>query len=81
MTPMMKCGHAANATRKGKPCCAICVGLTENGAIPVETPPLEGRVAQCSCGNSKPSSLNLAFFEHRPKCQTDSYYCGCRGWD
>ena len=79
--PMMKCGHAANATSDGKPCCAICSpsngwDVVDNNAI------VEGREAKCgSCKNIKASSPNLAFFEHRPDKPLDSYYCGCRGWN
>lgn len=69
--PMMKCGHAANATNKsGKPICAICHGLTPDAQIVVEPPNLTGRIAKCGCGNEKPSSLDLPFFE----------YCGPGSW-
>lgn len=83
--PLMQCGHAANAIDvQGKPVCAICIGV-DNGATLVadKQPSLEGRQARCcyGCGNVVPSSLGLAFFEHRPGMQFDSYYCGCKGWD
>lgn len=64
--PMMKCGHAANATDvKGNPCCACCVGI-KAGAEELDTAPpsLEGRMAKCSCGRTEPSSTSLAFFEY-----------------
>jgi hypothetical protein len=28
-----------------------------------------------------PSSWKLPFFEHRPDRETDSYYCGCWGFE
>ncbi len=84
--PLMKCGHTANAhTQSGKPCCVICWGLSENReALEVyeEPPELGGREAECAdCGKKKPSALKLPFFKHDPKRPTDSFYCGCRGWD
>ena len=83
MTDMMKCGHAANATRDGKPCCVVCVGINP-GAMEVDdnAPDLTGRMASCpNCSRQEPSSPNLAFFQYRPNAATDSYYSGCRGWD
>lgn len=41
--PMMKCGHAANATCDGGPSCAIC-DCVEVDAAP---PDLTGRTARC----------------------------------
>lgn len=84
-TPMMKCGHAANAVDgAGNKCCVICHG-DPNSSIRAEPPPLEVRTARCSyfasCGSAKPSSTNMAFFEHRPNAKHDQYYCGCFGWD
>ena len=83
---MMKCGHSANATTTGPDgtkvdCCAICAPRPEAFEA-AQAPSLTGRSARCSyCGKLVPSDLNLAFFEHRPAKPTDSYYCGCRGWD
>ena len=34
----------------------------------------------CRCG-SVPSSFDLAFFEYKPNCEQDIFYCGCHGWD
>ena len=81
--PMMKCGHAANSTDgEGKPVCVICFGLKPGAAEVADEPDLEGREAKCTyCSNKCPSSTNLAFFEHRPDRPSDSYYCGCFGWD
>lgn len=46
--PMMKCGHAANATCDGKPSCAICAGLTPDALIVDASPPdLTLRAARC----------------------------------
>jgi hypothetical protein len=82
MKVLMKCGHTAQATdEEGNPVCAICIGITPGARIPVEPPKLEGREAVCMCGNRKPSSLSLAFFEYLPKQKTDRFYCGCKGWD
>ena len=78
VSPMLKCGHAANATdQNGKPCCAIC----DNDEI-VKTPDFTGRMAKCTyCGNTKPSHPDLAFFKHQPDKEKDVYYCGCFGWN
>jgi hypothetical protein len=52
--PMMKCGHAANATdSEGNPVCAICYGinpqLSRAATEVAEKPPdLEGRRARCA---------------------------------
>ena len=80
---MMKCGHAANATHNGKPVCAICFGFTPDAQIVADTAPdLTGRKARCGyCGKLTDSKISLPFFEYRPNCKYDSYYCGCWGWD
>lgn len=79
---MMQCGHAANATKEGKPCCAICAGLVAGSDIVALTPNLVGRKAKCSlCGKIADSSTELAFFEYLPKKEYDIYYDGCLGWD
>jgi len=63
--PMMKCGHAANATREdGSHCCAIC-SPDDKAYILAHTPDLTGRQARCSCMRLTPSSTDLAFFEYR----------------
>ena len=82
-TPLMKCGHAANATCEDKPVCVICHGLDPGATVVDDAPPrLEGRVAKCSdCGHERPSNTELAFFAHHPDRATDSFYCGCRGWN
>ena len=80
---MMKCGHAANATRRmpdgnDMPCCVICVC----DAVDDIQPSLEGRTAQCVyCNNERPSSTDLPFFHHHIGAGHDTYYCGCRGWN
>jgi len=84
MNPLMKCGHAANATSRGKPVCVICYGIDEGAAVIDESPPdLAGRKAKCTyCKREKDSSLELPFFEYgEGKWKHDWYYCGCRGWD
>lgn len=80
---MMKCGHAGNATHNGKLVCVICFGLTPDAEIVAGTAPdLTGRKAKCGyCGKLTDSKTSLPFFEHRPNCKYDGYYCGCWGWD
>ena len=84
---LMKCGHIAQATDfEGKPVCAICApydkGVTVDKVIKDEKDGLEGRKARCSwCGHTTESRWNLPFFEYRPDKDTDSFYCGCGGWD
>lgn len=81
--PMMKCGHSANSTSNEKPACAICAGIKDGwNVIDTSPPSLDERNASCAyCKKEVPSNTNLAFFERRSDKQTDSYYCGCRGWD
>jgi hypothetical protein len=82
--PLLKCGHAANATTEdGRPCCAICIGISEGAQeVAEKQPDLKGRRAKCTyCMKTIESSLSLAFFEHRPHDDHDDFYCGCRGWD
>lgn len=87
MDPMMKCGHRANAKNMetGLPVCAICIGIGSGGDVVDDSPPdMTNRMATCSYGCKtppRPSTDNLAFFEHRPDKDTDVYYCGCYGWD
>lgn len=84
MKPMMRCGHAANATKLDKPVCAICIGITPDAQVVDENPPdLTGREAECPyCKRRAPSNPSMvAFFEHRPNSPLDTFYCGCRGWD
>jgi hypothetical protein len=81
-TPMMACGHAANAVMGDKPVCVICYGITEGADVVVSAPDLEGRTAKCTtCGATEASSTSLPFFRHYPEAEFDSYYSGCRGWD
>ena len=43
---------------------------------------LTDRQAKCpNCSAMVPSSAGLAFFEYRPECECDLFYCGCRGWE
>lgn len=60
--PMMKCGHAANATNSaGGQTCVICVGLT-NDAVSEDDmfcqEDLVGRLARCSYFNSVSTGRN-----------------------
>jgi hypothetical protein len=82
--PMMKCGHAANATNgDGNPSCVICVGIHPGAETIDESPPdLTGRKSKCAyCSEIQDSDPSLAFFEHRPDRDYDLHYDGCRGWD
>lgn len=83
MTPMMKCGHAANAVNGDKPVCVICFMTEGDKATQIaDAPDLTGRKAFCSYGGAETqSSTELPFFEHRPDKDSDRYYCGCHGWD
>ncbi len=80
---LMKCGHTANGTNtKGVPICVVCFGRSPDAVTPAETiPDLTNRRAACACGREVDSTLNLAFFRHRPDREKDSFYCGCRGWN
>ena len=78
MEIIMKCGHTANATCEGKPCCVICNCFE----IEDNKPNLEGRMAKCTeCGHVTQSRYDLPFFLYREDKDTDEYYCGCYGWD
>ena len=81
MNELMKCGHAATGTdlKTGKPCCVTCIGLDPRAEEVDDQPPdLMGRLARCSCGNTKPSSVSLAFFEYLGPGSPESLeYCKC----
>lgn len=93
--PLMECGHTANSTHNlpdgtSEPACVICAGLDAGAYIVALKPSLEGRKACCGYARGrdglphKPdidSNWGLPFFKHRPDKKTDSYYCGCWGWD
>lgn len=76
MTTLMKCGHAANGTRDGEPVCVICLGIDPGAELADATPSLEGRVARCTCGKERPSSLDLAFFAYRGPGGHGTRRCG-----
>jgi hypothetical protein len=80
-TPMMGCGHAANATSNGKPCCVICLEDPKSRQI-VEGPDLTGRMAKCSYGDTTvKSSTNLAFFKYKGDGSQESLNkCECGYW-
>ena len=82
--PMMKCGHAANATLSdGRPACVICYGLSAGAdEVDLNPPDLAGRRAKCAdCDKTMPSGSDLPFFGHCPTQPLDRFYCGCFGWD
>lgn len=64
-TTIMKCGHTAMAIDgEGRPYCVICHGDPRSEIV--DTPPdLTGRLAKCGCGNTRESSIELAFFEYK----------------
>lgn len=78
----MGCGHTAQGVDgNGAPVCVICVGTNPRAReVLVEGPDLRGRLAKCSCGNSRPSDASLAFFEYRGPgsdvAATDCKHCG-----
>jgi hypothetical protein len=86
LQPIMTCGHAANATVDGVPCCAICFSVDPVGATtPGNTEIVVGnRTARCTCGVTRPSSERekLAYFQYRGegsseatrRCRNCSYY-------
>lgn len=86
--PFMECGcqgitthhNVHDGLEKGHPSC-----MTHGCCVVVKPPKLEGRTARCAyfktCGNEKPSSVNLWFFIYKPNEQNDEYYCACRGDD
>ena len=84
---LMKCGHRDNArTADHKPCCVLCTGNPAAFIIDREilddADGLEGRHAVCEmCGRRVDSQWSLPFFEYRPGKNTDTYYCGCGGWN
>lgn len=86
---LMKCGHTATGTYTDKNgneqiCCVSCSGLVAGAnEVADDQPDLTGRMAKCSygCGAEIASSLALPFMSYRPNSDTDSYYCGCYGWD
>lgn len=83
---LMACGHVANGkTIDGKPLCVICSPSKESETIKekcLENNGLKNRMAKCSeCPSTTHSRWSLPFFEYRPDKSTDSYYCGCHGWD
>ncbi len=78
MSIMMKCGHVANASHNGEPCCIIC----ECFDIDDKKPDLTGRIAKCAeCSHTTKSNYDLPFFQYNPDKNFDEYYCGCHGWN
>jgi hypothetical protein len=81
---LMACGCVAEAVdaKTGKPCCVTHLGRHPGAETVVPDPDLTSRFAKCDyCGKTRPSSLDLPFFEYRPSKPHDVYYCGCRGWE
>lgn len=75
---IMACGCAENTLVNGVSGC----GLHGEIAIATPQPDVSERKAKCSaCGELQKSGYKLPFFRYREKESTDSFYCGCRGWD
>jgi hypothetical protein len=69
-TPMMKCGHAANAISNGKPCCIICfMTIGDDSMTPMDTPDLTNRRARCSYYNTQPNH------KHEGRCDRNICHC------
>jgi hypothetical protein len=84
MKVLMSCGHQANGEHEGRPVCVICFGIHPGADTYMEEPPdLRTRMAVCpDCGQTRLSATpSLPFFQYRPDQETDSFYCGCRGWN
>lgn len=75
--PLMKCGHTAMAVdQEGNPCCVICHGDPHSEEIEEKLPNLDGRLAKCGCGNTRESSIDLAFFEYKgPNSHASKFMC------
>jgi hypothetical protein len=82
---LMACGCSAQGVMVDKetgnkiPCCVV-----HDCTIPAENQPdLTGRKAVCTYSGHRPvdSKFKLAYFVYTPEKETDSYYCGCYGWD
>ena len=58
MTPMMKCGHSANAISGGKPACVICHGDPRSLEVDNTPPDLSARQARCSYYGKTPNGRN-----------------------
>src|SRR3990167_10586181 len=60
---MLKWGCAPHARKKvGDQWVPSCV--VHNCIEQIDSPTLDGRTARCGCGKTRPSSLDLAFFEY-----------------
>ena len=84
---MLACGCRAHGTHgnahdglpENHPSCVVHFEKGDLRACTVvESPNLEGRLAKCLCGRSKPSSLDLAFFEYvGPGSPESTNRCKC----
>ena len=91
MAVLMKCGCSTTAKTmsSGDP---VCITHMEYEVAEVQEPDLRDRMAVCSYGgpghrgkyagrDPVPSETSLPFFKYQPDKPTDSFYCGCWGWD
>jgi len=84
---MLACGCRAHGTHHNShdglgvdhPSCVIHSPAPEACRI-VDAPSLDGRFAKCTCGRTRPSSLDLAFFEYEgpgsPRSKQSCKNCG-----
>jgi protein-disulfide isomerase len=77
--------------RDGKPACPICIGLHKDSGVPVEVDiPNKAHCSYCkveavydektklwTIGKSTETYKELPFYNSK----TNTFYCGCRGWD
>jgi hypothetical protein len=70
-TPLLTCGHYANATKDGVPACAI------HGVTDVDPTPQPPRT-DWTCGSCKRVSATPVAFAD---AKTGFHYDGCRGWN
>ncbi len=60
--------------------CAYFDRPIRNNACPVCRDAKPDRFGQTRCACERPSSVDLAFFEHRTNAPRDVFYCGCHSW-
>ena len=83
---LMACGCVAQGVSlaKMKPVCIVHLGFNKAAEEPVkEMPNLSGRKSKCRyCSKMDvDSSFKLPYFNHRTDQDTDTFYCGCAGWN
>ena len=76
------CGQKMQAIdQDGKPACTTCIGLHKDSGIPIEIEVDIENAKCCYCKKIATKSSfdldNLPFYDST----TNTYYCGCRGWE